>query len=76
MIRPATILPPGNTHEPRIDRLVNVLLPQPDSPTRPRNPPSRDAEVTPSTALTTPSLVMNWFFSPSTLSSTFCADGP
>src|SRR5262245_59678499 len=48
---PLTIRPAGGS-KPTIDRQV-VVLPHPDSPTRPRVSPSSRAKLTPSTALMT-----------------------
>ena len=50
-ISPPTTRAAGGSR-PTIDRQV-VVLPQPDSPTRPKVSPSRRAKLTPSTALTT-----------------------
>ena len=51
----------------KIDRAVTVL-PEPDSPTRPRISPRRSEKETPSTAFRTPLRVKKWVFSPSTRS--------
>ena len=56
-IWPASI-EPGEATRRRIDRLV-TLLPQPDSPTRPMISPRPTVKSMPSTALTTPSRVVN-----------------
>src|SRR5919202_521179 len=56
---PWTILP-GGLGIRRINDSALTLLPQPDSPTRPKASPSLSVNETPFTALTTPSCVKNW----------------
>src|SRR5690349_4382194 len=58
---------PGGSISPRIEKPVTVL-PEPDSPTRPRISPGATSKSTPSTALATPSLVKKWVRRSQTLS--------
>src|SRR5713101_7678463 len=59
-IDPSTIRP-GGSSRPRIDQPVTVL-PDPDSPTRPRTSPRATVKLTPSTALMTPARVKKCVF--------------
>src|SRR6185312_921985 len=64
---------PGGSIRPRIEKPVTVL-PEPDSPTRPRTSPGATSKSTPSTALATPSLVKKCVRRLRTLSAAVIAD--